>query len=408
MKRYHLFAIGLGLLAATASAQTDGFLFYAGGVTADARTTATGLGVLDGAGTNPNTDAMVPTVYVADVSIGAGTVTVDNWRSAADYDLGNPIPLDNPATGGTTENYSWIYLSHNVHQYNGHLYVGPGDWNSDNNFDTADIVVHAPINTTTGALGSWTFGPQIPTALAINASAIVEVGGTGYLYVFGSVSEATCYYSEIQPDGTLGAWQTGNALPSGADWFHGGTSVGDKLIYASGNLVGTPPQSHYSTISAGGGMGAWTSIGDFTVGDEAAARWAYAMGTVTAPGGNPRLIATAGNGVATDDGVYTSEVVAGVPGAWVKQAAAVPVPVRNVTGIGVEDVFFVVGGATSNTAGASVNNVRVGRMDAGGVVTWVDDTDPSVFALPETRSYGGLAFVESVPPSSAAGWEMYD
>lgn len=412
-KTFALTLVSAALLAGSAQAQDKtGYLFYAGGVTADARTAETGLGVLDAGGTNPNTDAMVPTVYVANVVINAGNITITNWRYAADFVQGNPIPLDNPDTTGTVEQYSWIYVSHNVHAYNGKLYVGPGDWNGDSNFDTAGIVAYADINQD-GSLGTWSFSEAIPGDLAINASGLVDVDGAGgeepYLYVFGANGDASTYYAQVQPDGSLGTWTQGTDLPDGDDWFHGGTQIGDKLIYGSGNLGAAPPALYYNTISSGGTMaGTWTSTGDWTTGDETGARWAYAIDTVTAPGGNPHIIITCGNGAATDDGVYTNEVASGIPGSWVKQTEVVPSPVRNVTGVGIDNFFVVVGGSTANTAGTSLNAVRVGTMDASGVVTWKDDSDATVDALPETRSYGGAAFFESEFALAADNWSMYE
>lgn len=412
-KRVLTLAAAVSVLAGMAVAQTTtGYLYYAAGVSGDDRTEADGLGVLDAGGTNPNADAMFPNVLVADVTIDASSVTVENWRYAAAYGspLNNPIPLDNPNTTGTTENYSWIYVSHNVHVYDGYLYVGPGDWNGDTNFDTAPIVAYAPINSD-GTLGAWDFSDVMPTELAINASALVDVDGEGgelpYLYVMGSIGSANVHYAQIQAGGGLGAWQTGQALPDGADWFHGGVGIGDKAVYLSGNLIGTPPKSYYSTIGSGGSMGSWTSIGDFSNGDESGTRWAYAVGALETPAGTPYLAVTCGNGVADDDGVYTSVLTGGVPQAWTTQAAVVPNPVRNVSGVGVGDVFFVVGGATANTAGASVDTVRVGRIDNSGVITWTDsDTEATIDALPMTRSYGGVAFQDN-SEASVDTWSIY-
>lgn len=100
-----------------------------------------------------------------------------------------------------------------------------------------------------GQITSWNSGPALPQALN---SAICGVVGNWLIVAGGSTSgsvgsptqSASCYFSAIQPDGSLGAWQTGPSLTLGVSAYSPGWDVvvTDSAIiafcgYAGGSLT---------------------------------------------------------------------------------------------------------------------------------------------------------------------------
>ena len=125
----------LGLVAFVGTSygiSTHFYLFYAGGAIADTEDAILEDGTLTG-------DNAVYSVLVADVELDLGlpmTLTISNWRAAGQL----------PTTHPTSSNpLSWMYLGTAVNFYNGHLYVGPADWNLDTSRDSADFVAYAPV-----------------------------------------------------------------------------------------------------------------------------------------------------------------------------------------------------------------------------------------------------------------------
>src|SRR5690606_23212748 len=106
------------------------------------------------------------------------------------------------------------------------------------------------------------------------------------------------------------------------------------------------------------------------------------------------------------------EVTAGVPGTW-QAANPLPIGVRRVTGVGVDDYVFVLGGtiASSSTENA-IATVQVGQIDDTGQNTWDTPTNMStVDDMPQARGLGGAAFHSAFipePPASADVWSVYE
>jgi hypothetical protein len=402
LKKRSLFlaALALGLAPLAASAQTTGYLYYAAG------------GVLSGqelADDGPrNSDGMIRSVLVANVSIDGNTVNVYNWRYAASQTLGNLLPADNPATG-TTEDFSYLYLENNVFIHDNVLYVGPGDWNGDSSKTTMNTVAYATIDTATGQLGAWSFAPVFPSPAdqAIGGGAYINLGGgNAYYYVVGGNSPSTdrVLVSKLQPGGGLGAWGTTTPIPA-ADWFNRAIAVDNLIVITDGNTTSGGSSSHYTTVNpANGQLGAWNSIGAWA----AANRWAQAMATVTSPDNSKFVVVAGGNGPTAE--VFTSKVTAGVPGAW---TATAPLPVgrRQHTAVGIGKHIFVLGGSATGSVATAINTIQVGAIDNAGAITWTTSTDTNTIApLPQARNFGGAAFVPVNFPvqTEAKSWTQYE
>lgn len=394
-------ALALGLLAASASAQTTtGYLYYAGGGLAVPGNATAQDGTLTG-------DNGAFSVLVADVTISPSSVTVGNWRYAAGVTLGNPLPADNPNTTPDVEAYSWMFLENACHVHNGRLYVGPADWNGDGSRNTAPLVAHAPINGD-GTLGAWTLSDLFPTPpadQAICATALVDFGSSAYYYVLGGTSSGTnrTLVAPILSGGNLGTWAASTDLPE-SDWFNRATAVGSTVVHASGNLATAIRQAHYATANSGNGqLSSWTSAGTYGAG---AKQWDMAMASVRSAGGNDFAVISGGN--AFDGKTFVTQVTGGVPGAW-SETNALPTGVRRVAGTGAADVMFVMGGTVGTSAvTAGIDDVQVGRISDSGVITWAtSDTDVNLAPMPQARSFGGTAFHVVTAPSSVGEWMQY-
>lgn len=95
-----------------------------------------------------------------------------------------------------------------------------------------------------GQILSWTQGPTLPNpiygcvASVVNGWLVIAGGAPNY-FTPGGISPAlnTCYYAQINSDGSLGAWQYGPTMPVGAmAWPQGwsGTATDSTLLIIGG------------------------------------------------------------------------------------------------------------------------------------------------------------------------------
>lgn len=180
-----------------------------------------------------------------------------------------------------------------------------GGWNGSSGVSN---VYTAPINTD-GSIGSWTSGTSLPNALFQTRSVIVK----NKVYLIGgatsdNVSTATVLMSNINTDGTIGAWTTSNALPSAMS--HAGIFVTNSRIYVAGGVTNSTSNGNvYSCpINSDGTIGSWvteTSLPAILTGSQPI----VTKNRVYLLGGN-----NGGNWVST---VYTATFNAdGTVGAW--------------------------------------------------------------------------------------------
>ncbi len=381
------------LLLVSASAQNTGYLYVAGG----------GLDVIDSANPadgTPTGDLGVYSVLVANVDIPTGTIS--NWRYTSQR---------LPETNGSIP-YSYLYMGNNAHVYNGYLYVGPGDWNGDSATATADIVAFAKI-LPDGDLDPFSLSaPIVDDAdnIAINGTAIVEVGGNAYYYSLAGTYPGVDFvaYALINPaDGSLGAWNTTTALPS-VDWFNAGTGVEDKIIHVAGNLRSPAGRfADYATVASDGTVGSWTST---TYDSTAGNAWATAINTAISPGGTTYAIIAGGKDstFAAYGRVFTAPLTAGVPGTWTQQTEDYPGPGRGMALVTADDLLIGLVGTGGGNTGTATTDVYTARItDAGVVQSWTAATP-----LIQPRGWSGCAFFRTdfPPPPLGANsqWVLYE
>lgn len=122
---------------------------------------------------------------------------------------------------------------------------------------------------TVGSLGTW----RSETSMPSNRHHGKMVSHNGYIYVVagatnGATALATVIYSQVNADGTLGAWQTAGTMTNAR--FQHGTAIYNGVLYAVGghNLTTGLTSVEYAPINNGGSgvLGSWTvdGGGDFT------------------------------------------------------------------------------------------------------------------------------------------------
>lgn len=114
-----------------------------------------------------------------------------------------------------------------------------------------------------GLVGVWNATTSLPIAVLDHASVaangyVYVMGGEAYSAMEGEIVSSAVYYAKTNSNGSLGAWQTANALPNPAYMLS--ASVWNNTIYVVG---GTDNEIFYSnvysaTIQSNGSLSAWT------------------------------------------------------------------------------------------------------------------------------------------------------
>ncbi len=177
---------------------------------------------------------------------------------------------------GGANTYATNRGAHGAVAHNGYLYVAGGctsfnigaDWGNNWCNTGNDTTAYAPLNPD-GTIGAWTTGPALPAT----RSAGCMVAMNGYLYFAGGEdgagnSSSWVFYSQIGANGVPGAFaQTTTSMPVGLAWF--GCATFNNRIYVTGgldlnnSLLNTV---YYSpSLPSGGNItSAWTAGTSFT------------------------------------------------------------------------------------------------------------------------------------------------
>ncbi|MBI4564437.1 MAG: hypothetical protein HY716_07075, partial [Planctomycetes bacterium] len=203
-------------------------------------------------------------------SIAAAQETV-TLTSTADFEKGNnegliSTALDQVArdviTAGTVGAWSAttalpsVRMAHTSVAYNGFVYTIGGF--GANLAYLSDVLV-APLNAD-GSVGPWTATTALPSARARHGS----VAYNGFLYAIGGFDSNTnpigdVLVASINADGTVGAWASTTALPSGRVYH---TSVAyNGFVYVIGGYNGSSSLSDVlvAPVNADGTVGAWST-----------------------------------------------------------------------------------------------------------------------------------------------------
>jgi N-acetylneuraminic acid mutarotase len=174
-------------------------------------------------------------------SLTGGSVTVSGWTSTTAFTT---------ARGAA-----------NTIAYNGYLYVLGGNGSS-----VFSDVQYAPINASTGAVGSWTATTSFPTARYAFTSFVYN----GYLYVLGGFDNTNAALSDVQyapinSNGTVGSWTSTTSFTTARDNFAATVYDGYAYVIGGKNNSGTQLNDvQYAPINSNGTVGSWTSTTSFT------------------------------------------------------------------------------------------------------------------------------------------------
>jgi hypothetical protein len=141
--------------------------------------------------------------------------------------------------------------------HDGYVYVIGGNEDGSVNVNT---VYYAKLNND-GSVGSWTSsGSTLPVATRRLASAVYG----DYVYVLGGYTSTysnAVYYAKLNSDGTVGAWSTSaNVLPQGLEQLTAEAYNG--FVYAIGGDNGSGPSAavYYAPINPDGSIGTWQTV----------------------------------------------------------------------------------------------------------------------------------------------------
>ena len=167
-------------------------------------------------------------------SVRYGNINTDGSLGEIKYGLPLPKPV---------ENFSCVV-------WNGCVYIIGGYCDE----TSQSPVYYSKINTD-GSLGLWQATTVLPiriwdhSAVVWNSRIYITGGHNGTDY------QSTVYYAVINSDGSLGAWQTGNALPVGI--YQHSSIVWNGRIYITGGYSEYQNRVRYAVINNDGSLGAW-------------------------------------------------------------------------------------------------------------------------------------------------------
>lgn len=207
------------------------------------------------------------------------------------------IESPNPGTGAcdgwcnsTNYNLPQSRRGHSMVSYNGYLYVIGGVDGSGNRVSTVYIAklgangepqLWHPTDTNKDNWIYWYTDTGLSSGTA--RSYLTAAAYNNRMYILGGQTNAstggttTSEYADIRPNGTLGSWSGGTALPS-ARHGHSTHIYNDVMYLIGGNSSGTLQSTvHYTKLNSDGSMNSWMSAANFTT---ARTTWGGSFSTV--------------------------------------------------------------------------------------------------------------------------------
>ncbi len=188
------------------------------------------------------TDNVIHTFYIDEVQLVAGNIPNQYQSGTIQLNgvLNSPIAIQN-ATNSTTAFSIQNASATNVF-----------------NVDTTNGGAISVFGTTNGEVGPWTTQTN-NLATGLNDSSVVYANG--YIYILGggdsgNTAQTTTQYAKVNADGSLGSFTAGPALPAGRRL---GTAVflNGYLYYMNGSGTGAAGQVYYTRVNPDGGLNAW-------------------------------------------------------------------------------------------------------------------------------------------------------
>lgn len=199
-----------------------------------------------------------------------------------------------------------------------------------------------------GALTSWVATSSLPSN-AHSAKAIVVnnrvhlIGGDS-----GGGAVGTVYTASINPDGTLGAWSTGNALPAPRRGFQ--VVLTHKYVYVLGgeNDGGVETNTVFqATVNTDGSLSTWTTSGTTLPANNAYAQIAVVRNKAYLIGGKTGSTQLTSNYVAT---VGTD----GVLGSFTTSNVNLPVGISHAEVLVTNSTTYLIGGKTDSSVSNTI------------------------------------------------------
>jgi hypothetical protein len=250
---------------------------------------------------------------------------------------------------------------------NGYIYVTGGTTSTVG--VATSTVSYAPINST-GSIGAWATTTALPSGLVAH-SAVVN---NGYIYAIGGINgssntTSTVFYAPINSTGSIGAWATTTALPK-AIYSHSAV-VNNGYVYVTGGATSTTGVKVTSTVlyapfNSNGSIGAWattTALPSATYSHSAVVNngYIYVTGGATST--------TTGGGTSTVS--YAPINSTGSIGAW-SRTTALPGAIYLHSAVVYNGYIYTTGGAK---AGVVTSTVYYAPINAtGSIGNWTSTT----------------------------------
>lgn len=265
-------------------------------------------------------------------------------------------------------------------------------------------------NSANGTMEAWKSGPNLPGNRAFTSAVAVN----GYVYVVtgnvnGSTFATTAYYARVNPDGSLGTWQTSTALPSSANRAYASAVSANGYIYLLGGRGNGAYQSttYYAKPNADGSISSW-STGTALPALRAQHASISANGYIYVLGG------TADGTTPAATSYYASvNASTGAIGAW-NTTTALPVANMNLTAASANGYVYAVGGYNGTNV---LNTINYATLNADGTIgAWTTSTKSMATGLSFGSAlaasnnflyvlggYNGFAFLNYVYATSLQG-----
>jgi len=249
--------------------------------------------------------------------------------------------------------------------YNGYMYVLGGASTA----GIQDDIQYAPINPSTGDVGSWITSANHFSTPRYNLSAAVY---NGYIYMVAGqkgTDNAACVssgtssfcndvqYAPIKANGDVGAWQSANSFATPTRGWHNAVVYNGYMYVLGGEGDGSTIYSdvQYAPIKATGELGSWAVTTSLPTGRSAHVAIAY-NGYMYLVGGYRSDTAT------TADTVYAPINANGSLGSWTT-TTSFNTPRYSHTAVIYNNNVYVLGGT------GSLNTVQYAPIDPPGVTT---------------------------------------
>ena len=263
--------------------------------------------------------------------------------------------------------------------YNGYLYIFGGNTNTTTSYDEymTSTSLFAPFYQN-GTIGSWQYTTPLPVAGWTNAFAI-----HGKMYVFlvavvtksptSTVASTTVVWATINPNGSLGAWNQTNPLPSTAGG-QGQVLYNNNFVYFIGGCDNgcTVPSTTawYAAVNTStGAIGTWATTTSLTAGATSLTALSSYNGYIYAVGGGIMTSTLPGSTTVIYSAVNSST---GVLGSW-QTGTSLPFPVADQNYAEYNNYYYSISGYSSGTITSTIVYTTI-NSSTGALGTWKTTT----------------------------------